>query len=86
MRVNSKGSFTFHYAIWPYICLFTIIIIVWFLLYLSILYARRNLPKHERYRLSSIYRLQDTTIGGGGGGGGGGGEYEPSTMISPLDV
>ncbi|UJR25228.1 hypothetical protein I4U23_006580 [Adineta vaga] len=90
LHVNSKGSFTYHYAVWPYFCLFTIIILVWLVLYLSTIYSRRHLPKGERYRLSSICQTQDfTTIGIGGSGGGGivtATEYEVSTVLSPLDV
>ena len=82
--MNSKGSFTYHYAVWPYVCLFTIILLVWLVLYLSTIYARRHLPKSERYRLPSICQTQDfQTIGGGMIAAS---EYEVSAVLSPLDV
>ncbi|CAF1191903.1 unnamed protein product [Adineta steineri] len=77
LYINSNGSFTFHYAVWPYICLFTIVALVWLSLYLSTIYARRHLAKHGRYRLSSICQTQDSTMGG---------EYETSRVLSTINV
>ncbi|CAF1316416.1 unnamed protein product [Adineta steineri] len=77
LYINSNGSFTFHYAVWPYICLFTIVAVVWLSLYLSTIYARRHLAKHGRYRLSSICQTQDSTMGG---------EYETSRVLSTINV
>jgi hypothetical protein len=81
LRINNKGPFTFHYAVWPYVCLFFIIGIVWFFIYLSIIYTRHHRPKTELYRLPSVCATQDTTIVGTMGGG-----YETSIIIFSSDV
>ncbi len=81
-HINDKGSFTFHYIIWPYACLFLIVALVWFSIYLSILYSRRHPSKTRGHRLSSIYltRYSTAVIDEGVS------VYEDPTIMTSVDV
>jgi hypothetical protein len=50
---------------------------VWLLVYISTIVARRQKPKVEQLNTISLYVTQDTSIAGGNGS---------STVISPADV
>lgn len=70
LQVNHSGPFTYHYALWPYVCLLCIMGLVWCSVYLSILRSRRHHHHHPttaRRRLSSIFATHDmsTTLGNG---------------------
>ncbi|CAF0930769.1 unnamed protein product [Rotaria sordida] len=60
--VNNNGSFTYHYAIWPYICLFTLIIIVWIFIYLLNYCLRRRHTRNDQHRLFSLNTTQRSYI------------------------
>jgi hypothetical protein len=80
LRVNSKGSFTLHYAIWPYIGLISVILLVWLLIYLLTIFSRRHNTNIEPRRSSSGRTTRNNTIVGVG-------ECEAATIvISPSDV
>ncbi len=74
---NSRGPFTLHYAIWPFFGLISLMAMVWLLVYISTIVARRQKPKVEQLNTISLYVTQDTSIAGGNGS---------STVISPADV
>jgi hypothetical protein len=73
LHVNSKGPFTIHYAVWPFVGLISLIVTVWLLVYISTALSRRHNLKNENNNFIS----QDSTIAGA---------YEASTVILPTDV
>jgi hypothetical protein len=75
--VNSKGSFSIHYAIWPFIGLISLIVSVWIVVYISMSFTRRRNSKNEHRHFASLYVTQDSTIAGGN---------EASTVVLPTDV
>ncbi|CAF1426168.1 unnamed protein product [Rotaria magnacalcarata] len=75
--VNSKGPFTLHYAIWPYVTLISLIIIVWLLVYVSTTLSRRHNHRNEQKNLTSFYVTQATNITG---------RYEASTATPSADI
>ena len=77
LRVNSQSPFTFHYAIWPFIGLISLIATVWLVVYISAFVARRHSLKSEQRNFASLYVTQNSTIGGG---------YETSVVLSPTNV
>ena len=84
LQVNHPGPFTYHYALWPYVCLLCIMGLVWCSVYLSILRSRRHHhPIITRRRLSSIFATHDmtTTLGNGGSS-----LYETSTVLLASHV
>ncbi|CAF0812776.1 unnamed protein product [Rotaria sp. Silwood1] len=62
LTANSEGSFTYHYAIWPYICLFTIIIVVWGFIYLLNFFVLRCQTKKQRHSCLSLNTTQGNHI------------------------
>jgi len=77
LRVNSKSPFTIHFAIWPFVGLLSLIVIVWFLVYMSTIFSRHHRSKHEHQNFASLYVTPESTIAGG---------YDVSNAVSPVDV
>lgn len=77
LRVNSKSPFTLHYAVWPFVGLISLIVLVWFLVYISTLLARHHGSKNDQRNFASLYVTQNSTIVAG---------YEISSTASPGDV
>ena len=62
LTVNASSSFTVHFAVWPYVGLFSLIIFVWSFIYISKRCANQSLMKTDRRRLSSFCTAHDSTI------------------------
>ncbi len=77
LRVNSTSPFTLSYALWPFICLISLIATVWLLVYILTICSRRHNSKSSHRNFASLYVTRDETNAGG---------YEFSAVISPLDV
>ncbi|CAF3845131.1 unnamed protein product [Rotaria magnacalcarata] len=81
LHIKSKSSFTLHYAIWPYIFLISVIILVWIITYLSTIYSRQRQTNNEQHRGSLLPIMQDSPLTSGIRGG-----YRISTKIALHNV
>jgi hypothetical protein len=62
LRVNNPGSFTLHYAIWPFLLLIMLIAMVWLLVYISGLLSQGRSMKSDRDGCTSFCVTHDKTI------------------------